>query len=125
MDGTVRLGVPEGNHASPGLGSGHTLTSSGGRVPPEGRAVPTEPSVSAALGLVHCPRMQSDTTTTGPSRPAEEQRVILWRAEALVRAGYSAFAADVISVHREIDLHRAISLPQNGCPHDLALRILL
>jgi archaeosine-15-forming tRNA-guanine transglycosylase len=69
--------------------------------------------------------MESETATVSGKRPAEEARVIRWRAEELVRAGYSAFAADVISVHTEIDLHRATELPRNGCPHDLALRILL
>jgi len=73
----------------------------------------------------HCPRMHSDTATVGNEHLDEDKRVIRWRAEELVRAGYSAFAADVLSVHTDIDLHRAVSLPRNGCPHDLALKILL
>ena len=69
--------------------------------------------------------MRSDAPAVADGRLAEEQRVIRWRAEELVRAGYSEFAADVLSAHTDVDLHRAIALPKNGCPHDLALRILL
>lgn len=69
--------------------------------------------------------MEAEATTVAPGRTPEKARVIRWRTEELVRAGYSAFAADVLAVHTEIDLHRAIALPRNGCPHDLALQILL
>ena len=69
--------------------------------------------------------METETATVRGRRTPEEARVIEWRAAELVRAGYSTFDADVISIHPEIDLHRAIELPQRGCPHDLALQILL
>jgi hypothetical protein len=69
--------------------------------------------------------METETATVRGRRTPEETRVIEWRAAELVRAGYSTFDADVISIHIEIDLHRAIELPQRGCPHDLALQILL
>jgi hypothetical protein len=69
--------------------------------------------------------METETATVRGRRTSEEARVIEWRAAELVRAGYSTFDADVISIHTEIDLHRAIELPQRGCPHDLALQILL
>lgn len=69
--------------------------------------------------------METETATVRARRTPEEARVIEWRATELVRAGYSTFDADVISIHTEIDLHRAVELPQLGCPHDLALRILL
>jgi hypothetical protein len=69
--------------------------------------------------------MESETATVRGRRTPEEARVIQWRAAELVRAGYSTFEADAISIRMEIDLHRAVDLSQRGCPHDLALRILL
>lgn len=69
--------------------------------------------------------METETATRRSRRTPEESRVIQWRAAELVRAGYSTFDADVISIHTEIDLHRAVELPQRGCPHELALQILL
>lgn len=69
--------------------------------------------------------METDTAIVRGKRTPEEARVIRWRAAELVRAGYRTFDADVISIRMEIDLHRAVELPQRGCPHDLALRILL
>jgi hypothetical protein len=69
--------------------------------------------------------MEADTATIATERTPERSRVIHWRTQELLRAGYSDFAADVLAVHTDIDLHRAVELPQNGCPHDLALQILL
>jgi hypothetical protein len=69
--------------------------------------------------------MESETAGAVVERTPEEARVIRWRAGELVRAGYSVSAANVISVHTEVDLHRAVELPRNGCSHELALRILL
>jgi len=69
--------------------------------------------------------MQSEAVRSDEGTRGEKQRVVSWRAEELQRAGYTAFAADVLAVHTEVDLHRAVSLPRNGCPHDLALKILL
>jgi hypothetical protein len=69
--------------------------------------------------------MSSEAVTVEGQRLGEDQRVILWRARELARAGYSALAADAISARTEIDLHRAVALARNGCPADLALRILL
>lgn len=51
--------------------------------------------------------------------------MIEWRAAELLRAGYNSIEADAIAIHTEIDLHHAVNLPQRGCAHDLALRILL
>jgi hypothetical protein len=55
----------------------------------------------------------------------ETELIEAWRAEALERAGYPAQAAAAIAARQEIDLHRAIDLLGNGCPPELALRILL
>ena len=58
-------------------------------------------------------------------RLSEEERVLLWRAEELERVGYSTGAAAALAARRDVDLHVALALPANGCPHGTALRILL
>ena len=48
-----------------------------------------------------------------------------WRAEALMRAGYTSGDAATIASRLDIDLHLATDLLRMGCPVDVALRILL
>ena len=55
----------------------------------------------------------------------EEQRIESWRMEALVRAGYDKRSAAVLACRKDVDLHQAMSLLQNGCSPKLALEILL
>jgi hypothetical protein len=55
----------------------------------------------------------------------EEQRIESWRMEALERAGYGRRASAILACRKDVDLHQAISLLQNGCSPELALRILL
>jgi hypothetical protein len=55
----------------------------------------------------------------------ELEQVERWRATELERAGYSADAATRIARRHDVDLHRAIALVENGCPPELALKILL
>jgi hypothetical protein len=55
----------------------------------------------------------------------EAEIILRWRFDELVRAGYDIGTALVLASHVEIDLHRASSLLQRGCPTDTALRILL
>ena len=52
-------------------------------------------------------------------------RVTRWRIEQLLDAGYDAEAALVLALDREVDLHAAVALLRRGCPHDLALQIIL
>lgn len=54
----------------------------------------------------------------------EAEEVTAWRIERLRSAGYDPEAALVIALDREVDLHRAVSLLERGCPPDLALQIL-
>ena len=56
---------------------------------------------------------------------SEAERVIRWRFEELVRAGYCLDAALEIAVHAEVDLHCAVDLAHKGCPPETARRILL
>jgi len=56
---------------------------------------------------------------------SEIERVEQWRVEELMRAGYHPLAAGQIVQRPDIDLHQAIGLLAQGCPVDLAVRILL
>jgi len=55
----------------------------------------------------------------------EDEKVERWRAEALERAGYDITSAAMLAIRPDIDLHRAISLVEQGCPPELAIQILL
>ena len=55
----------------------------------------------------------------------EQQRIERWRAEMLERAGYDADGAAELARRSDVDLHRATGLLEQGCPPDIALRILL
>jgi hypothetical protein len=55
----------------------------------------------------------------------EEVAVIEWRFDQLVRSGYDIDGAAAVAAQFEVDLHRAAGLIANGCPPELALRILL
>jgi hypothetical protein len=55
----------------------------------------------------------------------ELERIERWRAEELMRAGYGARAAGRLSARHDIDLHQAVELLEQGCPAELAIKILL
>lgn len=59
------------------------------------------------------------------SVPSEDERVVRWRLETLERAGYEWAVALELALAPTVDLHRATELACRGCPHELALRILL
>jgi hypothetical protein len=48
-----------------------------------------------------------------------------WRAEQLEFAGYGPRDAARLARRQDIDLHLAVDLVRQGCPADLALKILL
>jgi hypothetical protein len=56
---------------------------------------------------------------------SEEERVISWRAEELMRAGFDGCTAIELALVPHVDLHRAVSLLRHGCPPATAVRILL
>ena len=58
-------------------------------------------------------------------REATADQILDWRFEQLLRVGYERRQARVLSQRFEVDLHRAVDLVRRGCPHDVALRILL
>jgi hypothetical protein len=55
----------------------------------------------------------------------ELERVEHWRAEELVRAGYDPSDAIALAARHDIDLHLAVELVEQGCPHDMAIDILI
>jgi len=55
----------------------------------------------------------------------EMERVELWRAEELVRAGFDASDAVALAARHDIDLHLAIDLVRRGCPYETAIDILI
>ena len=55
----------------------------------------------------------------------EDDRVIYWRVEEFERAGYPAEDVLRLALDPHVGLHLAIDLPRRGCPHNVALRILV
>jgi hypothetical protein len=55
----------------------------------------------------------------------EHERVERWRAEELLRAGFDPAAAIELAQRFDVDLHAATELVDRGCPHELAVKILL
>jgi coenzyme F420-reducing hydrogenase gamma subunit len=53
------------------------------------------------------------------------EEIVDWRFEQLLRVGYESRQAQVLSQRVEVDLHQAVDLVLNGCPPDLALKILV
>jgi hypothetical protein len=59
-----------------------------------------------------------------PAPHDEAQDIYGWRLLCLSMAGYVYDHAHALA-ESQCDLHRALELAANDCPHDLALRILL
>jgi hypothetical protein len=57
--------------------------------------------------------------------PTERDQVERWRAGELERAGFGVSLARKLAERLDIDLHLAVELIANGCPPELAARILL
>lgn len=57
--------------------------------------------------------------------PAAVDAIRRWRISRLQAAGYEREAAVVLAFDIDIDVRRATRLLEQGCPHDLALQILL
>ena len=55
----------------------------------------------------------------------ENGLVEAWRAEQLEQAGDGAVAACELATRQDVDLPLAVRLLSQGCPTDLALKILL
>lgn len=55
----------------------------------------------------------------------EAPRVVRWRREVLLRAGYSLPDAKLLAKRTHVDLHQAVELVERGCPPERAVEILL
>jgi hypothetical protein len=55
----------------------------------------------------------------------EDARVLDWRIEELLRAGFPELLALELAATTEVDLHAAVRLRDLGCPPETAARILL
>jgi hypothetical protein len=55
----------------------------------------------------------------------ELERIEGWRRERLESVGFPPDAASALAQRHDIDLHKAASLLQRGCPPDVAVKILL
>ena len=55
----------------------------------------------------------------------EDEAILRWRFDELVRAGYDIGSALMLASHVEVDLHDASALLRRGCPSETALQILL
>jgi hypothetical protein len=77
--------------------------------------------------VVGAPARRNDgaMTTTLAYQVTEADPVRRWRFDVLLRAGYGASDALVLSGRSDVDLHAATRMLRNGCPVDLAIRILL
>ena len=58
------------------------------------------------------------------TRESELERIESWRTEMLERAGYSPEDAAELAARLDVDLHTAVGLLEQGCPPEVALRIL-
>jgi len=56
---------------------------------------------------------------------SERQKVEAWRMQVLLDAGFSVAQASALAANPGVDLHEAVALVAAGCPHDVAVRILL
>jgi hypothetical protein len=57
--------------------------------------------------------------------PTERDEIERWRAGELERAGFGVSLARKLAARFDVDLHLAVDLVANGCPPELAARILL
>ncbi len=67
---------------------------------------------------------QSDDTAAEPG-PDPAAKVLGWRIEQLISAGFDSDAAFVLALDRNVDLHEAVALVGRGCPPATAVRILI
>jgi hypothetical protein len=59
------------------------------------------------------------------SGPDPVAKVLGWRIEQLLAAGFDSDAAFVLALDRDVDLHEATKLVARGCPPATAVRILI
>ena len=65
------------------------------------------------------------TAALGLLRDGEARRVLHWRYDSLVRAGYTERQALALAAEADADLHLAVELVRRGCLPEIAMRIRL
>src|SRR4029453_266705 len=88
----------------------------------ESRATPGADDVRVGDDRRHCGMAQTEVHIL---EDTEHEKIVRWRAEELERAGDGPRGAGGLAARHDIDLHRAIELLDQGCPPDLATKILL
>ena len=66
-----------------------------------------------------------ETEAAEETAPDPAARVLGWRIEQLLAAGFDSDAAFVLALDRAVDLHEATELVRRGCPPQTAFRILI
>ena len=66
-------------------------------------------------------KTETDSTESGPIR---DTKVVAWRREQLLAAGFGLELSDDLAHNCGIDLHALVELAERGCPSKLAVRIL-
>jgi hypothetical protein len=61
---------------------------------------------------------------TKTAQERREQQLVGWRRGQLVQAGFSLRLAARLAKDARYDLHRLIELAEQGCPPELAVRII-
>jgi hypothetical protein len=64
------------------------------------------------------------TRKHGATASAQSVAVVTWRTERLIAAGLPAALARSIAADCGYDLHALLSLVDDGCPAELAMRIV-
>jgi hypothetical protein len=69
---------------------------------------------------------QYGRSSTRSNAPVDDRdaRVLHWRAERLIAAGYDGETALLLAFDTTVDLHQAADLVERGCPVATAVRIL-
>lgn len=67
----------------------------------------------------------SSTETREGAPPRPDRDVLVWRRAQLERSGYPVWAARLLALRGDVDLHQACALVENGCSPERALTILL
>ena len=95
------------------------------------RCLPDRQCLSAQLGDTR-PRDRADTghmlqevEQLRQGRQDEQLSILAWRIAVLDRAGYDEGDAVLLAAVKDVDLHLAVDLLDEGCSPETALRILL
>jgi hypothetical protein len=84
-----------------------------------------QPGDTGASGAAETGDVIQEVEHLRQPRQDEELSILAWRIAVLDRAGYDEGDAVLLAAVKDIDLHLAVDLLEQGCPAETALRILL